>query len=48
MKTILTILTILISLNVLGQNYITNSNYIFWSKEIRLKQNDFQLKAAYV
>lgn len=48
MKAILTIFAILICLTALSQNSITDSNYIFWSKERRLNRNDFQIKVAHV
>ena len=48
MKSILTIFIILFCLKAISQNSITDINYIFWSKERRLNQNDFHIKAAHV
>lgn len=48
MKILALIITVFISTPVLAQNSTADSNYIFWSKDRRLQQSDFQIKVGHV
>ncbi|MBK9458994.1 MAG: hypothetical protein IPN94_06075 [Sphingobacteriales bacterium] len=48
MKILTLILTFSISTLTFGQKSIADSNYIFWSKDRRLQQNDFQINVGNV
>ena len=48
MKSLLTLITFSMTFHAFSQNLSTDSNYIFWSKDRRLNQNDFQIKVAHV
>ena len=48
MKSLLTTVTFLIAYNAFSQNANTDTNYIFWSKDRKLNQEDFKIKVANV
>jgi phage-related tail protein len=46
MKHLIFVLTFSISTLTFGQKSVADSNYIFWSKDRRLQQSDFQIKVG--